>query len=66
MKRLFQKNSGRLEVDADNPYWVSFSDIMAGLLAVFILALIALIIRLDRQTSMTIELRKEGEIALEE
>lgn len=33
-------------VDEENPYWISFSDIMAGLLIVFILAVIVLIIEL--------------------
>jgi flagellar motor protein MotB len=39
-------NSG----EEENPYLLSFSDIMAGLLAIFILALITLMIRLDQQT----------------
>lgn len=34
----------------DNPYWISFSDIMAGLLVIFILAAIALMIELTQKT----------------
>ena len=32
--------------DEENPYWISFSDIMSGLLIVFILAALALILEL--------------------
>lgn len=35
--------------DEDNPYWISFSDIMAGLLVIFVLAAIALIIELTQK-----------------
>jgi flagellar motor protein MotB len=37
---------GSLPVDEENPYWVSFSDIMAGLLIIFILASIVFIIQI--------------------
>ena len=40
--------------DAENPYWISFSDIMAGLLVIFILAALALILELT-QTRMKID-----------
>lgn len=33
-------------VDEDNPYWMSFSDIMSGLLVIFILASVILILQL--------------------
>ena len=33
-------------VDDENPYWISFSDIMAGLLVIFILASLVLILEL--------------------
>lgn len=33
-------------VDDDNPYWISFSDIMSGLLVIFVLASLALILEL--------------------
>lgn len=36
--------------DEENPYWVSFSDLMSGLLVIFILAVIALIIDLTEKT----------------
>ena len=35
-------------VDEENPYWVSFSDLMSALLVVFILAAVALIIELTQ------------------
>ena len=35
-----------VKVDEENPYWVSFSDLMSGLLVVFILASVALIIQI--------------------
>jgi len=53
-------------MDTENPYWVSFSDIMAGLLVIFILALILLMIRLNNQTIIKEELRKQVEKALKE
>lgn len=36
-------------VDEENPYWMSFSDIMASLLVVFILASVALVMQLTEQ-----------------
>ena len=44
MRTLFR--SRPVKVDEENPYWVSFSDLMSGLLVVFILASVALIIQL--------------------
>lgn len=35
-----------VRVDEENPYWVSFSDLMSGLLVIFILASVALIIQI--------------------
>lgn len=35
-------------IDEENPYWISFSDIMAGLLVIFILASLALILELTK------------------
>jgi len=35
-------------VDEENPYWISFSDLMSALLVVFILAVVALIIELTQ------------------
>jgi len=34
--------------DEENPYWISFSDIMAGLLVIFILAVLTLILELTQ------------------
>ena len=33
-------------VDEENPYWMSFSDIMSALLVIFILAAVALMVQL--------------------
>ena len=43
-----------VRVDAENPYWISFSDLMSALLVVFILAAVALIIELT-ETQKKIE-----------
>lgn len=40
----FLKRAG--QVDEENPYWISFSDIMSGLLVIFVLASLALILEL--------------------
>ena len=37
--------------DEENPYWMSFSDLMSGLLIIFILAAIALIIELTQKSA---------------
>lgn len=37
--------------EEDNPYWVSFSDLMSGLLIIFILAAVALIIELTQKSA---------------
>ena len=39
------KTSRRKSSESENPYWVSFSDIMAGLLVIFILALLTLMVQ---------------------
>ena len=45
--------------DEDNPYWVSFSDIMAGLLVVFILATVALMLQLiERKETLTDKMKE--------
>lgn len=36
-------------IDEENPYWISFSDIMAGLLVIFILATLLLFMQLTQQ-----------------
>lgn len=43
--------TGPRNIDEDNPYWVSFSDLMSGLLVIFILASVALIIELTQRTN---------------
>ncbi len=48
MIRKNRDRSRQRSSDSDNPYWVSFSDLMAGLLIIFILALITLMI--DQRT----------------
>jgi flagellar motor protein MotB len=40
---------GSHQVDEENPYWMSFSDIMAGLLVIFILAAVVLILELTEK-----------------
>lgn len=44
----------KIRVDEENPYWISFSDLMSALLVVFILAAVALIIELT-ETQKKIE-----------
>lgn len=39
-----------VKVDEENPYWISFSDLMSALLVIFILAAVALIIELTQRT----------------
>jgi len=51
--RTLVREKGR-RVDEENPYWISFSDLMSALLVVFILAAVALIIELT-QTQKKIE-----------
>ncbi len=48
---MFQRVSSdvRRNVDEENPYWISFSDIMAGLLVIFILASVVFIIQLQKR-----------------
>lgn len=38
------------KVDEENPYWMSFADLMSGLLVIFILAAVALIIELTQKS----------------
>ncbi|NCC60228.1 MAG: chemotaxis protein MotB [Verrucomicrobiae bacterium] len=47
-RRLFFR-AGR---DEENPYWISFSDIMSGLLIIFILASLVLILELSQRKEM--------------
>lgn len=50
MRKGLRSNS-RNSVDEENPYWVSFSDLMSALLVIFILAAVALIIELTQKTN---------------
>jgi flagellar motor protein MotB len=52
MRTILRTNSRR--VDEENPYWISFSDLMSALLVIFILAAVALIIELT-ETQKKIE-----------
>ena len=45
---LLQRKSATAS-DESNPYWISFADIMAGLLAIFILAVVLLILQLKER-----------------
>ncbi|SFG68445.1 OmpA/MotB family protein [Neptunomonas qingdaonensis] len=68
MRMRFSKKPS---VDEDNPYWISFSDIMSSLLIIFILAAVVLIVQLmeiqekleERQQKFTqeVEFLKEAE-----
>jgi len=46
-------------VDEENPYWMSFSDIMAGLLVIFVLAAVALILELTQKSEQWDDAIKE-------
>ena len=46
MIRRFSRS--QTPVDDENPYWISFSDIMSGLLVIFVLASLALILQETR------------------
>ena len=43
--------------DEANPYWISFADIMAGILIVFILAVVVLILQLQQRQAALTDLR---------
>lgn len=43
---LLRRSQSAVSVDEENPYWMSFSDIMASLLVIFILATATLILQL--------------------
>jgi flagellar motor protein MotB len=48
MKEVLARGNGG-QSDEENPYWISFSDIMSGLLIIFIMAVLALILALAEQ-----------------
>ena len=47
--RLNRYKNRNGHVDDENPYWISFSDIMSGLLVIFVLASLALILELTQR-----------------
>jgi len=47
--RAFSRYS-KSQVDEENPYWISFSDIMAGLLVIFMLAAVVFIMELIQKS----------------
>ena len=56
-------SSGRTRTDSEDPYWVSFSDLMAGLLVVFILALVFLMHQQRVATAAAATAKGEAEAA---
>lgn len=51
--------SSNHQADEENPYWISFSDIMAGLLVIFVLAAVALILELTQKSEQWDEAIRE-------
>lgn len=47
------------QADEENPYWISFSDIMAGLLVIFVLAAVALLLELTQKSEQWDDAIKE-------
>jgi len=45
---FFAKRTPRIPQQADNPYWMSFSDMMSGMLIIFILVCTALLLKLSQ------------------
>lgn len=45
---LFSRRPPSPPQQAENPYWMSFSDMMSGMLIIFILVCIALLLRLSQ------------------
>ena len=63
--KLFSRK-GHHQSEVENPYWLSFSDIMAGLLAIFILTLVTLMIQLYQQIAVQKDVKRQVEKALSE
>jgi len=57
--RLIRSRTPNSTEGDDNPYWISFSDIMSGLLIIFILASLALILELTRTRTEVTDAIKE-------
>lgn len=49
MRSLHSRARNSSQVDEENPYWISFSDIMAALLIIFVLAAVALVLELTQK-----------------
>ncbi len=64
MKKRISHNQAT--ADEENPYWLSFSDLMSGLLLIFILAVVALLIDLTQKNKLAEEARIRAEIAEKE
>ncbi len=56
----------RYAKEEENPYWISFSDIMAGLLVIFILACVVLIMKLTKMNEDMARRRVEVERVIKE
>ena len=50
--RSASRRQDSYHADEENPYWISFSDIMAGLLVIFVLAAVALILELTQKSEL--------------
>lgn len=61
----FGSRTIRSSVDEENPYWMSFSDVMAGLLVIFILASVVLILQLLLKQDELDESREAFEAEIE-
>ena len=57
--QILRREQNREKTDEENPYWISFSDIMAGLLVIFVLAAVALIIELTQKSDAWDEALRE-------
>jgi len=69
MSMFIKHANSRRSVDEDNPYWLSFSDIMSGLLIIFILASLYLMLELQEKKDLidesVIELMKANQVRSE-
>ena len=63
--RFGSRSSPSKSVDEENPYWMSFSDVMSGLLVIFILASVILILQLMVKQEEIDESKVEFEAEIE-
>lgn len=66
MSVLKRKSAATAAGEDENPYLLSFADILAGLLVIFILALVTLMVRLDQQRELAEDTNKQVQEALAE